>query len=282
MREKYYSLVLAIVFCVLSLNSGVSAQDIPTIRPVLSQDSISTSSSQINGSKAFRLAQNTLTEAEADELDKDLFEDYKTTEYQTISDPLYYFNYAMYSFNDFLYFAALKPLASGYKAITPTLVRKGVNNFFHNLLFPVRFVNTLLQGRIKEAGNEVGVFLINSTMGVLGFGQIAQNEFGLFTANEDLGQTLGTYAIGNGCYLVLPVLGPSTIRDAIGRIGDSFLTPVNYVDPWELSTGLNVYDRINATSFRIGDYEALKASAIDPYAAIKDAYIQHRKEKIDH
>lgn len=280
MKKKYFGVILVIIFW-MGL-PGVYAQDRTTITPVLSKDSISTSTPQINGPQPFDLAQNTVAAAQTDDWDEeDLFEDYDTQPSQTVADPLYYFNVAMYSFNDFLYFAALKPLANGYKAITPVLVRKGVRNFFHNLLFPVRLVNTLLQGRIKDAGTEVEVFFINSTIGVLGFGQVAQKEFNLFTSSEDLGQTLGTYAIGNGCYLVLPVLGPSTLRDAIGRVGDWFLTPVNYLDPWELSTGLNVYDTINATSFRIGDYEALKASAIDPYEAMKNAYIQLRNDKID-
>ncbi len=211
----------------------------------------------------------------------EMFDDYQDSEkIQPVSDPLYYFNYAMYTFNDVLYFALLQPVASSYKALTPSLLRKGVNHFFHNLLFPVRFVNTLLQGRIKDAGTEIQIFLINSTVGVLGFGQVAQNQFGLKTCDEDLGQTLGSYAIGNGFYIVLPVLGPSTLRDVVGLAGDSFLTPVNYVEPWELSVGIKSYDTINSMSFRLGDYEALKAAAVEPYVAIRNAYIQNREKKI--
>ena len=145
---------------------------------------------------------------------------------------------------------------------------------------PSDLVNTLLQGRIKDAGTEIQIFLINSTVGVLGFGQVAQNQFGLKTCDEDLGQTLGSYAIGNGFYLVLPVLGPSTLRDVVGLAGDSFLTPVNYVEPWELSVGIKSYDTINSMSFRLGDYEALKAAAVEPYVAIRNAYIQNREKKI--
>jgi phospholipid-binding lipoprotein MlaA len=211
----------------------------------------------------------------------EMFDDYQDFEkIQPVSDPLYHFNYAMYTFNDVLYFALLQPVASSYKALTPPLLRKGVKHFFHNLLFPVRFVNTLLQGRVKDAGTEIQIFLINSTVGVLGFGQVAQDQFGLKTSDEDLGQTLGSYAVGNGFYLVLPVLGPSTLRDAVGLAGDYFLTPVNYVDPWELSAGIKSYDTINSLSFRLGDYEELKAAAVDPYIAIKNAYIQNREKKI--
>jgi len=211
----------------------------------------------------------------------EIFDDYQDSgKIQPVSDPLYYLNYVMYTFNDVLYFALLQPISSSYKALTPPLFRQGVNNFFHNLLFPVRFVNTLLQGRIKDAGAEIQIFLINSTVGILGFGQVAQNQFGLKTCDEDLGQTFGSYAIGNGFYLVLPVLGPSTLRDTVGLAGDYFLTPVNYVDPWELSAGIKFYDTINSLSFRLGDYESLKAAAVEPYVAIRNAYIQNREKKI--
>ncbi|MBU0463054.1 MAG: VacJ family lipoprotein [Proteobacteria bacterium] len=227
------------------------------------------------------MAKSTLSITEDDELDKALHEDFDDPlESDPIFDPLYHFNYLMYSVNDFLYFQAIKPIAKGYKAIMPAPVRKGVRNFFHNLVFPVRFANNILQGEIKDAGTEIGIFFINSTIGALGFAQVAQNKFDLHTANEDLGQTLGSYTIGNGFYLVLPILGPSTLRDLIGRVGDNFLTPVNYVEPWALSAGIKAYDTINTVSFHIGDYEALKAAALNPYAAIRNAYIQNRKEKI--
>jgi len=282
MKEKHYFLILIVALSVFILNSSIFAQSSHIIVPILSDDFTATSSRQINKDNTIFIAQNTQSMPEEDdELDEELFEDYDDTiESKSIADPLYYFNYVMYSFNDFLYFAAIKPIATGYKAITPTLIRKGVNNFFHNLLFPVRFVNNILQGEIKDAGSEIEIFLINSTVGILGFAQVAQDEFDLHTSNEDLGQTFASYSIGDGFYLVLPIFGPSTLRDTVGLVGDYFLTPLNYVEPWELSTGIKAYDTINATSFRLGDYEALKKAAIDPYIAIKDAYLQNRKEKI--
>jgi phospholipid-binding lipoprotein MlaA len=281
MKKKYYFFGLMLGLFVFILSSTSFARDSHIIVPVLSDDSISASSTQIKEADSLLITQNTQSISEDNELDQELLEEFDdSVEPQSIADPLYYFNYVMYSFNDVLYSAAIKPLATGYKAMVPTPVRKGVNNFFHNLLFPVRFVNNLLQGKIKDAGTEIEIFLINSTIGILGFGQVAQNEFDLYTSNEDLGQTLGSYSIGNGFYLVLPILGPSTLRDTFGLVGDYFLTPVNYVEPWELSTGIKTYDTINATSFRLGDYESLKKAAIDPYAAIKNAYIQQRTEKV--
>ena len=219
-----------------------------------------------------------------DEFEDDSFFDEYDQEAQSVkmvADPLYYFNYGMYSFNDFLYFYALKPVAQGYKFIVPSPVRSGINNFFFNLMFPVRFINTVFQGKLVAASDEVGVFLANSTVGIIGFNQFAQKHLNLKTANEDLGQTLGSYAIGDGFYLVLPLLGPSTLRDAIGRAGDYFITPVNYVEPWELDLGVNITDKINRTSFRIGDYEALKEASLDPYVAIRNAYIQNRRSEIE-
>lgn len=281
MSKKHYGLIFVVALSVFVVNPSVFAQNSRSIGPVLSDDCISVASSQIKEDNTIPAGPNTQSILEEDDLEEDFFDEYDDIVVpQSVADPLYYFNYAMYSFNDFLYFAAFKPFSTGYKAIIPTPVRKGVNNFFHNLLFPVRFINNLLQGEIRDAGTEIEIFLINSTVGVLGFGQIAQNQFDLHTSNEDLGQTLGSYSIGNGFYLVLPILGPSTLRDAVGLAGDYFLKPVNYVDPWELQVGITVYDSINALSFRLGDYEALKEAALDPYVAIRNAYIQNRKEKI--
>ena len=197
-----------------------------------------------------------------------------------VPDPLYYFNYAMYGFNDFFYLYLLEPIATGYEFVVPTPVRSGFKNFFHNLLFPVRLVNNLLQFELTDAGKEVGIFVVNTTTGVLGIGQVAQNSLDWHTEDEDLGQTFGAWGIDEGFYLVWPLLGPSSLRDSIGLVGDSFLTPVNYVEPWELSLGIKVFDTINAASFRLGDYKALVDSAIDPYAAIKNAYIQTRQGQV--
>lgn len=273
--------IMTVVFLVFFISIDLSAQDVNTVAPLLSEDSFLIDSNNPISSTQILVAQNTPAKPEEDSFDNEIFADYQDSgKIQPVSDPLYYFNYAMYSFNDFLYFALLKPIATGYKTITPIIVRKGINNFFYNLLFPVRFVNNFLQCEIKNAGTEIEIFLINSTMGILGFGQVAQNEFGLKTCDEDLGQTFGSYSIGNGFYLVLPVLGPSTLRDTVGLAGDYFLKPVNYVEPWELSFGISSYDTINSLSFHLGDYEALKAAAIDPYVAIRNAYIQNREKKI--
>lgn len=198
-----------------------------------------------------------------------------------IADPLYPWNKAMYHFNDKLYFWLMKPLAQGYSGVVPEDIRLSVSNFFNNITTPIRFVSNLLQLKIKDAGNELFRFLYNSTAGVGGLADAAKMDFNIRQQDEDLGQALGSYGIGHGIYLVWPFLGPSSLRDTVGMIGDRFLTPVQYVDPTETAIGITVYDQVNETSFHIGDYEDLKKSAIDPYISIRDAYLQHRKKKVE-
>ncbi|MCP4023397.1 MAG: VacJ family lipoprotein [Desulfobacteraceae bacterium] len=282
MKPICYSLSFLIA-ALLFLNSSFAFADekenfITILVPCVVAD---VTASEKSGCKAGEEKAPEATVDDEDELSDDFFDEYdKAGEKQTIADPLYYFNYAMYQVNDKIYYFLLKPVARGYRFITPEELRMCVRNFFHNLLFPVRFVNNIFQGKMQEAGNEVGIFLLNSTVGGLGVAQVAQDHFGLQTSNEDLGQTLGSYNIGNGFYLVLPVLGPSTLRDAVGRVGDYFITPINYVEPWELAAGIKAYETINDTTFRIGDYEALQKASLDPYVAFRDAYIQNRNQKI--
>jgi phospholipid-binding lipoprotein MlaA len=197
-----------------------------------------------------------------------------------VADPLRGINKAMFVFNDKAYFWVMKPVAKGYGKVVPETARKGIKNFFHNLLMPVRFVNCVLQGKGEAASAEFGRFMLNTTVGVLGFGNPAAKYSHLNPDEEDLGQTLGRYGIGNGFYLVLPILGPSTIRDSLGDVGDWFLNPVNYVTPDLDKYSIKVTGTLNATSLRIGEYEALKDAAIDPYTAMRDFYLQYREEKV--
>ncbi len=197
-----------------------------------------------------------------------------------VPDPFITFNRAMFTVNDRLYFWCLKPLASGYKKVTPTIVRKGVRNFFFNLGTPGRLVNSLLQGKYKGAGSELGRFLVNTTVGVGGVWDPAERFFGWKPSEEDLGQTLGAWNVENGVYIVWPFLGPSTLRDTVGKAGDLFLNPLYYLSPNELAWGLSGTEVINDTSFYIGDYETVKSTYMDPYVMLRDLYITHRKKKI--
>ncbi len=210
------------------------------------------------------------------------FEDVQEEKKASIADPLEPFNRSMYHFNDKLYFWVLKPVAQGYSEVVPEPVRIGVDNFFKNLGFPIRFVNCALQLNFAGAEKELGRFLVNTLFGFAGFLDLASHkEIALDEQDEDLGQTLGSYGIGQGFYINWPIFGSSSPRDTLGLVGDSFLRPFLYVNPWYVGAGARVCDLVNATSLRIGDYEALQGAAIDPYVAIRDAYVQYRLKKIE-
>ena len=200
----------------------------------------------------------------------------------TIPDPLEPFNRAMFVFNDKLYFWVLKPVAQGYKKVVPEAPRVGVKNFFHNLRFPIRFVSSLLQADFRGAATEVGRFAVNTIWGVGGLLDPASSKQLSIPKNEaDLGQTLGIYGLGQGFYIVLPILGPYSARDSIGIAGDYFLYPVSYITPWYDGLAVRAYEEVNDTSLRIGDYEFIKEAAIDPYLALRDAYSQYRQKKVE-
>ncbi len=211
----------------------------------------------------------------------EISEEEKEEETEQIADPIRPWNNAMYHFNDKLYFWVLKPASKGYSAVIPEDMRIAVSNFFGNVTTPVRFVSSILQLKIKNAGNELLRFVYNSTAGVCGLADAAKADLGIPRQEEDLGQALGSYGIGHGFYIVWPFFGPLSLRDTVGRIGDGFLDPVTYVNPLEASVGITAYDKVNTVSLHIGDYEDLKKSAIDPYVSIRDAYLQYRKKKVE-
>ena len=199
-----------------------------------------------------------------------------------IPDPLEPFNRAMFQFNDKLYFWVLKPVAQGYNQVVPEPARVGVKNFFSNLRFPIRFVSSLLQGDLKGAATQVGRFLVNTIWGVGGLLDPSSSEqLHIPKQDADLGQTLGIYGVGQGFYLVWPILGPSSARDSVGIAGDYFLYPVSYINPWYDWLAVRAYEEVNAASLSIGDYESLKEAAIDPYVAVRDAYHQYRQKKVE-
>ena len=156
-----------------------------------------------------------------------------------------------------------------------------IRDSFYNLEFPIRFVNCLLQADFEGAGMELTRFVFNSTLGVAGFFDPATSQLHMKHYEEDLGQTLGRYGFGPGFYINIPFLGPSNLRDAIGRVGDGFLNPINWFDDWAVVIGLQVGKALNNASLTIGDYESLKEAALDPYVSIRDAYQQYREKEIE-
>ena len=230
----------------------------------------------------FLLADNHVEGEVTAEEEEDL--DYLDEEEQIdeIADPFEPFNRVAFQFNDKLYFWVLKPVATGYSKVVPEPVRISVRNFFTNLGMPIRFVNNLLQFKMKPAGNELLRFGLNSTLGVLGLFDCAKyNNVGDPVEDEDLGQTFGAYGAGPGFYITWPFLGPSSLRDTLGGVGDSFLDPVSYVKPTIDRIAIKAGDQINRTSLRLEDYEKIKEDALDPYSAFRDIYHQYRESKID-
>lgn len=218
----------------------------------------------------------------------DSFDSEYTQEVKQDFDPLSGYNNFMTNVNDKFYTHILFPVAKGYKKIIPKGARTSVSNFFHNLFFPVRFVNNLLQMKFKNSFEELERFVVNSTVGVAGLFDVAANRMKIYPHNEDLGQTLGFYGLGGGFHIVLPILGPSNLRDTVGLVGDWYLDPKIYVDDrgYNLtdndteSFGVSSFNVINRASFNYKKYEAIKKGNVVLYPVLKDLYEKHRDKLI--
>ena len=230
---------------------------------------------------SMRVASFTDNSAEAaDNNDFDLLEEEFAEQTVKVADPLEPFNRTMYAVNDTLYFWVVKPVSHVYIGVIPAPARQGIRNFFNNLTTPARLINCVLQGKGEGAETELRRFAINTTCGILGFGDPALDQYGLEPVQEDLGQTLAVYGFGDGFYIVLPLLGPSNARDSVGRLGDWFLNPVSYVEPTEAAYGVTAVRYMNSSSLRIGEYETFKSMTVEPYIAMREAYIQYRTKQI--
>jgi len=202
-------------------------------------------------------------------------------EIDSIYDPLEPMNRAFFQFNDKLYFWVLKPVATGYKTVLPQFARVCIRNFFSNLVMPIRAVSCLLQGKFEGLGIVLVRFAVNTSAGFLGFQDVAKQALNFPVQDEDLGQVFAFYGIGPGFYIDLPFLGPYSLRDAVGWGGGLFINPLNYVVDFWPNVGVRTYDIVNNTSLRIGDYEAMKEAALDPYVSMRDAYYQYRLNLIE-
>lgn len=216
--------------------------------------------------------------------DKYLLEEPHEAQENMISDPLEPFNRLMFNFNDKFYFWFLKPVSRAYRAVVPNGVRVGVSNLFYNLLYPVRLVNCILQGKLRGAWDETVRFIVNTSAGMGGVVDVVKYSpylKDMEVHNEDFGQTFAVWGMGPGPYIVWPILGPSNIRDTFGLIGDTFADPLNYMVPkTKYYLAIRGYKGVNKTSLTIGDYEDIKRSALDPYVSIRDAYFQYRRNLI--
>ena len=199
-------------------------------------------------------------------------------EAKEIADPLEPLNRGMFWVNDKLYVYLLKPVAKGLRVL-PEPARVSVSNFFSNLGTPARAANNLLQLKFANTASELARFLTNSTFGLAGLFDPAA-KWGLEKKDEDLGQTFGHYGIGQGFYLVLPVLGPTSLRDGIGRIGDHFVDPLSPALKSEELAGLRVLDAENELSLDKDTYEGIRKNELDPYLFVRDAYTQMRAGRV--
>ena len=193
-------------------------------------------------------------------------------------DPWEKFNRGVYAFNDKLDKAVARPVAGAYNRAMPAPARSGFHNMLSNLGEPVTMVNDTLQGKLMQALKDTGRFIINSTVGLLGFFDVAQHV-GLPDHKEDLGQTLAVWGVPSGPYLVIPVLGPSTVRDAASLYPDYYTNPLKNNMPPRYKNATTIAGMID-TRAGLMDANSSIDSAYDPYAFVRDAYIQHRRYEI--
>jgi len=185
----------------------------------------------------------------------------------------------MFAFNDGVDRAILRPVAQGYVDIVPGTLRTGVSNFYGNIADVFIAVNNLLQGKLPEAAGDVGRVAVNTTMGLLGVIDFA-SDFGLEKHDEDFGQTFGRWGIGDGPYVMLPILGPRTMRDAFAQILDSTTDPVIQLDDVPLRNSLVVMRAVSDRSEYLAADKIVQEAALDRYAYIRDAYLQRRRNRV--
>lgn len=205
-------------------------------------------------------------------------------------DPLEPINRGVYRFNRVADTYVLRPVAKGYRDYTPAELRVGVYNFLDNLFYPTVIVNDFLQGKFVQGGKDIGRFVVNTTLGIAGLMDVA-TPLGLERNDEDLGQTFGKWGMGEGIYLMLPLLGPSNARDLVGRAGDSFTGPTPIFDAADAYsvTDYEVRDRADYALTAVGaidsrsrllDADKYLDEQLDPYVFLRTTYLQNRQNLV--
>jgi phospholipid-binding lipoprotein MlaA len=195
------------------------------------------------------------------------------------ADPLEPFNRAMFSFNDTVDGAVIKPVAKGYRAVVPGIVRTGVSNFFANLEDVWICMNNLLQAKFEEGFQDFGRVIFNSTLGIAGLFDVASGA-GFQKHNEDFGQTLGRWGVGSGPYLVLPILGPSTIRDGTALLVDTKADLVFHIDGVPTHNSLYASRAISNRANLLDTSDVIEQAALDKYSFVRDAWLQRRRSLV--
>jgi phospholipid-binding lipoprotein MlaA len=197
--------------------------------------------------------------------------------YAHSKDPFEGFNRGVYAFNDALDRAVVKPVAKGYNAVTPSPVKTMVNNFFSNLDDVVVTANDLLQFKFRQAASDGCRVLFNSTFGLLGLINVTDK---LEKHNEDFGQTLGYWGVPSGPYLVLPILGPSSVRDGTGRYADTYVNVIDNYKPVRTRNQVLVAEGVNKRANLLEEEKIMDEAIIDRYSFLRDAYLMHRQSLV--
>ena len=197
-------------------------------------------------------------------------------------DPWQGFNEKMFFFNhDILDRYLLKPVATGWSKVLPDCGKRGLDRAFDNFGMPKRLVNNLLQGRFRGAGREVARFGVNTTVGIVGFLDVARAQLHIEKSDADTGQTLGLYGFGPGPYLVLPTLAPLTVRDGIGYGVDGLMDPLGYVTPFLATTGVSIVKQVNERALNLEVFQEVEDTVLDLYSAVRNGYLQRRRRSIE-
>ena len=198
-----------------------------------------------------------------------------------LTDPLEGYNRWMFGVNETIYDNVLEPVARGYRDTVHENLRLGIKNIFSNAMAPVKLVSSLLQLDFEKSGRVIARTLINTTFGIGGIADVAGEEYKIEDVSEDFDQALGSYGIPTGPYIVLPIFGPSTARNIVGRAADGFMSPTFFFAPsTAVSIGLATEENINDASFIVDDKKQLEDSALDEYESVRDFYHQYRYGKV--
>ena len=203
--------------------------------------------------------------------------------YEEANDPLEPMNRAIFDFNITADKAVIKPVAKAYRWALPEFFRTSIRNFLNNAKSPVVFINDSLQGSPSRAGETLMRFIVNTTAGMAGFFDVA-GEYGMERHSEDFGQTLAVWGVGEGPYLMLPIFGPSNVRDTVGRVADSFMDPFSYLMANNgldyMLIGMAVTDGIDQRSRNIEALDDIEKNSLDFYATLRSLYRQNRRSEI--
>lgn len=295
MHRSGTRLVLGLVVALLSCVGCAGPSMYATSLPSLSPDSLN-SSTQVAEAPGVASPTTALDSAQEEPFDPFAGTGEAGLEEYDPWEPL---NTKVFEFNRTIDRWILKPVATGYDAIMPNMVQQGVSNFFYNARFVPRFVNNVLQGKLRGAGIEVGRFLVNTTIGAAGFIDWA-SDMDLTTPEEDLGQTLGFYGVPQGPYLVVPLYPPFTVRDFVGYVGDIFLNPIYWLALPVIEIGdipsaiphqnrtttslilfsAKITEVVNDRSLNLEKYQGVEESTVDLYSAVRNAYLQKRAKAV--